>query len=94
MSYGVTKDVFERPRLALAKVTIDGVAAPEAANNCGVDRIDAADDDAGYTGIANHGGSVLAGMVIWGLQPGPLLFTQQPDFVWGLIGSILHCELS
>jgi putative tricarboxylic transport membrane protein len=26
-------------------------------------------------------------MVIWGLQPGPLLFTNQPDFVWPLIGS-------
>ena len=30
---------------------------------------------------------LLAGMVIWGLQPGPLLFTDQPDFVWPLIGS-------
>ena len=27
-------------------------------------------------------------MIIWGLRPGPLLFTQQPDFVWGLIGSM------
>lgn len=26
-------------------------------------------------------------MVIWGLQPGPLLFTEQPEFVWPLIGS-------
>ena len=26
-------------------------------------------------------------MVIWGLEPGPLLFTAQPDFVWPLIGS-------
>ncbi len=26
-------------------------------------------------------------MVIWGLQPGPLLFSSQPDFVWPLIGS-------
>ena len=30
---------------------------------------------------------LLAGMVIWGLQPGPLLFTDQPEFVWPLIGS-------
>jgi putative tricarboxylic transport membrane protein len=30
---------------------------------------------------------LLAGMVIWGLQPGPLLFTNQPEFVWPLIGS-------
>jgi putative tricarboxylic transport membrane protein len=30
---------------------------------------------------------LLGGMVIWGLQPGPLLFTNQTEFVWGLIGS-------
>ena len=30
---------------------------------------------------------LLAGMVIWGLEPGPLLFSEQPDFVWPLIGS-------
>ena len=27
-------------------------------------------------------------MIIWGLRPGPLLFTESPDFVWGLIGSM------
>jgi putative tricarboxylic transport membrane protein len=27
-------------------------------------------------------------MIIWGLRPGPLLFSEQPDFVWGLIGSM------
>ena len=26
--------------------------------------------------------------MIWGLQPGPLLFTEQKDFVWGLIASM------
>jgi putative tricarboxylic transport membrane protein len=26
--------------------------------------------------------------LIWGLQPGPLLFIEQKDFVWGLIASI------
>ncbi|MFT7439645.1 MAG: putative tricarboxylic transport membrane protein, partial [Sulfitobacter sp.] len=30
---------------------------------------------------------LLGGMVIWGLTPGPRLFTDQPEFVWGLIGS-------
>ena len=28
---------------------------------------------------------LLGGLLIWGLQPGPLLFIEQPDFVWGLI---------
>jgi putative tricarboxylic transport membrane protein len=27
-------------------------------------------------------------LLIWGLQPGPLLFTEQKDFVWGLIASM------
>jgi putative tricarboxylic transport membrane protein len=31
---------------------------------------------------------MMAGLFIWGLQPGPLLFIDHPDFVWGLIASI------
>jgi len=31
---------------------------------------------------------LLGGLLIWGLQPGPLLFTEQKDFVWGLIASM------
>jgi len=27
-------------------------------------------------------------MIIWGLTPGPLLFTNQPEFVWGLTASL------
>jgi len=30
---------------------------------------------------------ILGGLMIWGLQPGPMLFKDKPDFVWGLIGS-------
>ena len=30
----------------------------------------------------------MGGLLIWGLQPGPLLFIEQPEFVWGLIASI------
>jgi putative tricarboxylic transport membrane protein len=31
---------------------------------------------------------IMAGLFIWGLTPGPVLFIQNPDFVWGLIASI------
>jgi len=31
---------------------------------------------------------LLGGLLLWGLQPGPLLFVEQKDFVWGLIASI------
>ena len=26
--------------------------------------------------------------MIWGLQPGPMLFVEKPEFVWGLIASM------
>jgi putative tricarboxylic transport membrane protein len=31
---------------------------------------------------------LLGGLLIWGLQPGPLLFVEHKDFVWGLIASM------
>jgi TctA family transporter len=31
---------------------------------------------------------MMGGLMIWGLQPGPLLFVEQHDFVWGLIASM------
>ena len=31
---------------------------------------------------------MLGGLYIWGLQPGPMLFIEKPDFVWGLIASM------
>src|SRR5207302_9187912 len=31
---------------------------------------------------------MFGGLIIWGLQPGPMLFKEQPEFVWGLIASM------
>ena len=31
---------------------------------------------------------MMGGLMIWGLKPGPMLFIEQPDFVWGLIASM------
>ena len=31
---------------------------------------------------------MLGGLMIWGLRPGPMLFIEQKDFVWGLIASM------
>jgi TctA family transporter len=31
---------------------------------------------------------MMGGLLIWGLTPGPTLFAEQPDFVWGLIASM------
>ena len=85
MSYGVTKMVARDPK-KYGKGEVDGVAAPEAANNAASTGAMLPMMTLGIPGSPTTA-VLLAGMVIWGLQPGPLLFTNQPDFVWPLIGS-------
>lgn len=85
MSYGVTKMVSKDPD-SFGKGAPDGVAAPEAANNSASTGAMLPMMTLGIPGSPTTA-VLLAGMVIWGLQPGPLLFTNQPDFVWPLIGS-------
>lgn len=85
MSYGVTKMVAKDPS-EFGKGSIDGIAAPEAANNSASTGAMLPMMTLGIPGSPTTA-VLLAGMVIWGLQPGPLLFTEQPDFVWPLIGS-------
>jgi len=85
MSYGVTKMVSKDPE-SFGKGAPDGVAAPEAANNSASTGAMLPMMTLGIPGSPTTA-VLLAGMVIWGLQPGPLLFTNQPDFVWPLIGS-------
>ncbi len=64
-----------------------GVAAPESSNNAA-----AAGAFAPLLTLGIPGGAttavLLGGLMMWGLQPGPLLFTEQPDFVWSLIASM------
>lgn len=85
MSYGVAKLTSKNPE-TYGKGNIDGVAAPEAANNAASTGAMLPMMTLGIPGSPTTA-VLLAGMVIWGLQPGPLLFTQQPEFVWPLIGS-------
>ena len=85
MSYGVAKMTSKNPE-EFGKGAIDGVAAPEAANNSASTGAMLPMMTLGIPGSPTTA-VLLAGMVIWGLQPGPLLFTNQPDFVWPLIGS-------
>jgi putative tricarboxylic transport membrane protein len=85
MSYGVTKLTSKDPD-SFGKGAINGVAAPEAANNSASTGAMLPMMTLGIPGSPTTA-VLLAGMVIWGLQPGPLLFTDQPDFVWPLIGS-------
>ncbi len=66
---------------------IEGVAAPEAANN--------AVAQAGFIPLLSLGiptspvlAILLAAFMMYGLQPGPLLFSQHPDLAWSIIGSM------
>ena len=85
MSYGIAK-MISRDSKKFGKGALDGVAAPEAANNSASTGAMLPMMTLGIPGSPTTA-VLLAGMVIWGLEPGPLLFTQQPDFVWPLIGS-------
>jgi putative tricarboxylic transport membrane protein len=85
MSYGVAKMVAKNPK-EFGKGHPGGVAAPEAANNAASTGSMLPMLTLGIPGSPTTA-ILLGGMVIWGLTPGPRLFTDQPDFVWGLIGS-------
>jgi len=85
MSYGVAKMTSRTPE-EYGKGSIDGIAAPESANNSASTGAMLPMMTLGIPGSPTTA-VLLAGMVIWGLQPGPALFAEQPDFVWPLIGS-------
>jgi putative tricarboxylic transport membrane protein len=86
MSYAFAKRFSRHPE-RFGKGEIEGVVAPEtAAHAAGV----AAMLPMITLGIPGSptAAVMLGGLVIWGLQPGPLLFKEQPEFVWGLIASM------
>ena len=85
MAYGVSKLVSRKPE-TYGKGNPDGVAAPEAANNAASTGSMLPMLTLGIPGSPTTA-ILLGGMVIWGLTPGPRLFTDEPVFVWGLIGS-------
>lgn len=85
MSYGVAKMVAKRPK-DFGQGHPGGVAAPEAANNSASTGAMLPMLTLGIPGSPTTA-ILLGGMVIWGLTPGPRLFVDQSEFVWGLIGS-------
>jgi putative tricarboxylic transport membrane protein len=86
MSYGLEKAVSRRPE-TFGKGALPGLVGPETANN-------AASSGAMVPlltmGIPGSGSTavLLTGFLMWGLQPGPLLMEQNPEFAWGLIASM------
>lgn len=85
MSYGVAKMLSKNPD-QYGKGAVDGVAAPESANNAASTGSMLPMLTLGIPGSPTTA-ILLGGMVIWGLTPGPRLFLDETEFVWGLIGS-------
>ncbi|MCB8816707.1 tripartite tricarboxylate transporter permease [Desulfosporosinus shakirovi] len=86
LAYDLEKKCSKTPE-RFGHGAIEGVAAPESANN--------ATSSAGFITLFALGipGSpplavLLGGLMIYGLTPGPMLFQQNPDFVWAVIASM------
>lgn len=86
LSYTAEKRISKHPE-EFGKGAIEGVAGPEAANNS---------DTAGAMvplltlGVPGGGATavMLGAFIMYGIQPGPMLFQNRPDLVWGLVDSM------
>jgi putative tricarboxylic transport membrane protein len=86
MAYDIEKKMSKTPE-RFGHGAIEGVAAPEAANN--------ATSSSGFIPLFALGipsspalAILLAGLMIYGLTPGPMLFEQNGSFVWTVIASM------
>ncbi len=86
MSYGVAKR-FSRDGAKFGTGQVEGVVAPETAAHAAGTAALLPMLTLGVPGSPTAA-VLLGGLLIWGLQPGPLLFVEQKDFVWGLIASM------
>ncbi len=86
MSYGVAKRM-SRDGHKFGTGQIEGVIAPETAAHAAGTSALLPMLALGIPGSPTAA-VLLGGLLIWGLQPGPLLFVEQKDFVWGLIASM------
>ncbi|WKV50347.1 tripartite tricarboxylate transporter permease [Dickeya fangzhongdai] len=73
---------------SFGKGDIRGVAAPEAANNasaCGsfIPMLTLGVPGSGTTAV------MMGALTLYNITPGPAMFTEQPDIVWGLIAAML-----
>ena len=86
ISYGIEKGAAKEPE-RFGNGAIEGVAGPEAANNsaCSGAMVPLL-----ALGIPGSGATavMLGALMLYGLKPGPMLFTTNPDFVWAIIASM------
>ena len=86
MGYNLAKR-FSKDPASFGTGRIEGVFAPEtAAHASGTSAL----LPMLALGIPGSGTAaiLLGGLMVWGLNPGPLLFVEHKDFVWGLIASM------
>jgi len=86
LAYIVEKKVAKDPS-RLGKGAIEGVAAPESANNAAaagamVPMLSLGVPGSGTTAI------ILGALIMFGIRPGPELFTKNADLVWAVIASM------
>jgi putative tricarboxylic transport membrane protein len=86
MSYGLAQR-FSKNGANFGKGEVEGVVAPETAAHAAGTSALLPMLTLGIPGSPTAA-VLLGGLLIWGLQPGPMLFAEQKDFVWGLIASM------
>ncbi|MFT5506059.1 MAG: putative tricarboxylic transport membrane protein [Gammaproteobacteria bacterium] len=91
MAYGIGKQMSKTPE-KFGQGALEGVCAPEAANNAASTGSMLPMLTLGIPGSPTTA-ILLGGMVIWGLEPGPRLFVDHSEFVWGLIASLYAANL-
>jgi TctA family transporter len=86
MSYGLAKR-FSSRRANFGKGEPEGVISPEVADHSAGTSAMLPMLALGVPGSATSA-VMMGGLMIWGMNPGPMLFIEQKDFVWGLIASM------
>ena len=91
LSYSAEKRLAKHPE-EFGHGAIEGVAGPEAANNASAAGTLVPLLTLGLPTSATAA-MMLAGFQQYGLNPGPLLFAERPDLVWGLIASLFIANI-
>jgi len=91
MAYGYAQKRSRHPEL-FGKGSLEGVLAPEAANNAAGTAAILPMLVLGIPGSPTAA-ILMAGVFMWGFIPGPRLFVEEPEFVWGFIASLYIANL-
>jgi putative tricarboxylic transport membrane protein len=86
ISYGLEKAVSRRPE-QFGEGVVEGVAAPEGANNAETGGALIPMLTLGLPGSSTTA-VLLAALVLWGFKPGPLFIAENPTMFWGLVASM------